>query len=119
MLGFSMSSVGFRAVAVLLAAVALPVLCHPAFAADVKRPGKSMAAAVRAPEPSGSEAVGKLLRDEAGPSDPDVPLPQRGLGATQGPSSTPLAGPQMFGRREDGGGVFGLKIPIPVSRAAN
>lgn len=111
--------VGARAVAALLAVLVLPVLCQPVFAADVKRPAKSVSAAATAPEPSGSEVVGKLLRDEAGPSDPDVPLPQRGLGATQGPASTPLAGPQMFGRREDGGGVFGLKIPIPVTRSAN
>jgi hypothetical protein len=115
----SFVGVGPRAVAALLAVLVLPVLCHPVFAADVRRPAKSVAAAVKAQEASGAELVGKLLRDEAGPSDPDVPLPQRGLGTTQGPSSTPLAGPQMFGRHEDGGGVFGLKIPIPVTRSAN
>jgi hypothetical protein len=110
--------VGSRPVAALLAAVALPIFCQPVFAADAKR-SAAPSAAVKAPEPSGAEVVGKLLREQDGPSDPDVPLPQRGLGATQSPASTPLPGPQVFGRREDGGGVFGLKIPIPASRGAN
>lgn len=111
----SMLSVGSRAVAVLLAAVALPVLYHPVAAADARRP----VAAVKAPEPSGAELVGKLLREQNGPSDPDVPLPQRGLGITRAPTSTPLAGPRVFGRQEDGGGVFGLKFPIPATRGTN
>jgi hypothetical protein len=118
MLGFSMLSVGSRAVAVLLAAVALPVLCQPVSAADARRaavPGM----AVKAPQPSGAELVGKLLREQTGPSDPDVPLPQRGLSTTQAPASTPLAGPQVFGRQEDGGGVFGVKFPIPAGRGTN
>jgi len=110
-----MSFVGVRAVAVLLAAVALPVLCQPACAADVKRP-LAPVAAVKAPAPSGAELAGKMLREQNGPSDPDVPLPQHGLGVSPAPASTPLAGPQMFGRHEDGGGVFGMKFPIPVSR---
>ena len=110
--------VGSRAVAALLAAVVLPVLCQPASAADVKRPGAA-GVAVKAPEPTGAELVGKLLNEQNGPSNPDVPLPQRGLGVTQSPASTPLAGPQIFGRREDGGGIFGLKIPIPATRGTN
>ncbi|MBN9089047.1 MAG: hypothetical protein J0J01_19235 [Reyranella sp.] len=110
-----MSFVGSRVVAVLLAAVALPVLCQPAFAADTKRPA-APSAAVKAPEPSGAELVGKLLREQNGPSDPDVPLPQRGLGTSEAPASPSLPGPQVFGRREEGGGVFGLKFPIPVAR---
>ena len=114
-----MSAFGVRSVAVLLAAVAHPALCQPAFAADAKRQGgQNVAAAVKAPEPSGAELVGKLLREQNGPSDPDVPLPQRGLSASPSPASTPLAGPQVYGRREDGGGVFGMKFPIPVSRGA-
>jgi hypothetical protein len=108
--------VGFRAIAALLAALVLPVVCQPAFAADVKRPA-APSAAVKAPEPSGAEVVGKLLQN--GPSDPDVPLPQRGLGASPAPASPALAGPQVFGRREEGGGVFGLKFPIPVTRGAS
>jgi hypothetical protein len=113
-----MSVFGVRALASLLALAALPVLCQSASAAEPKRAAPS--AAVKAPEPSGSELVGKLLREQNGPSDPDVPLPQRDLSLTRAPaSSTPLSGPQMFGRREDNGGVFGLKFPIPVNRGAN
>jgi len=114
----SFVGVGFRVVAALLAAVVLPLLCQPASAADVKRPA-APGVAVKAPEPTGAELVGKLLREDNGPSNPDVPMPQRGLGVTQAPASTPLTGPQVFGRREDGGGVFGLKIPIPATRGAN
>jgi hypothetical protein len=63
--------------------------------------------------------VGKLLKEQDGPSNPDVPLPQRDLSLTRAPASTPLSGPQVFGRREDNGGVFGLKFPIPVNRGTN
>jgi hypothetical protein len=65
-----------------------------------------------APKPTGSEIVGKMLADP--PSDPDVPLPQRGLSA-EAPSS-PSDGPQIYGRKEEGGGVLGFKIPIPAER---
>jgi hypothetical protein len=112
----NMSFVGIRALAALLAVVALPLLCQPASAADKR---SAAPGAVKAPEPSGSELVGKLLNEANGPSDPDVPMPQRGLGASQSPRSAPLAGPQVFGRQEDGGGVFGLKFPIPATRGAN
>ncbi len=114
----NMSSVTRALALLLLAVVALPILCQPVSAADPKRSAASDAAA-KAPEPSGAELVGKLLSEQNGPSDPDVPLPQRGLGASQAPASTPLAGPQIFGRHEDGGGVFGLKFPIPATRGAN
>jgi len=76
-------------------------------------------AAVKAPEPTGAELVGKLLSEQEGPSNPDVPLPQYGLSQTSQPASTPLSGPQVYGRREEGGGVFGLKIPIRVHGGSN
>jgi hypothetical protein len=113
-----MSFVGFRALAALLAVLAFPVLCQPAAAADVKR-SASPAAVKPLPQPTGAELVGKLLSEQNGPSDPDVPMPQPGLGVTRSPASTPLSGPQVFGRREDGGGVFGLKFPIPATRGTN
>jgi hypothetical protein len=65
------------------------------------------------PNASGAEIVGKLLATP--PSDPNVPLPRADL-ATKAPADRPLDGPQVFGRREEGGGVFGLKIPIPANR---
>jgi len=113
----NMSFVGFRALAALLAVVALPVLCQPASAADARR---SAPVAVKpVPQPTGAELVGRLLNEQNGPSDPDVPMPRPGLGVTPNPASTPLSGPQVFGRQEDGGGVFGLKFPIPATRGAN
>ena len=66
-----------------------------------------------APKPTGAEIVGKMLADP--PSDPDVPLPQRGLSA-EAPASAPSDSPQIYGRKEDGGGVLGFKIPIPAER---
>lgn len=69
-----------------------------------------------APNSRGAEIVGKLLANP--PSDPDVPLPQGNL-ATRPPADGPLDHPTIFGRQEDGGGVFGLKIPIPADRSAS
>lgn len=67
--------------------------------------------------PSGAELVGRLLAERAGRSDPDVPLPQRDLAAST-PPFAPLTGPQIYGRREEGSIVVGLKIPIPAGRGA-
>jgi hypothetical protein len=104
----------------LLVLAALPALVAPsASAADIKRPVTPNTKAIQPPAPTGAELVGKLLLEQNGPSDPDVPMPQRGLKRTQEPTSTPLSGPQVFGRQEEGGGVFGLKIPIPATRSAN
>ena len=108
-----MSFVVFRGVAALLAAVTLPLLGQSASAADLKRP---VAPAVMAPAPTGSELVGKLLAEQNGPSDPDVPMPQRGLTR---PQDRPAVGPQIYGRQEDGGAVLGLKFPIPATRGIN
>lgn len=112
-----MSSVVSRWLVALIAAAAVPLYCAPASAADGKR--APVPAAKPAPEPTGAELVGKLLSQQDGPSDPDVPLPQHGLSRNAQPASTPLGGPQIYGRREDGGGVFGLKIPIGVHGGAN
>ena len=68
-----------------------------------------------APPPSGAEIVGKMLNP---PSDPDVPLPRRDL-ATRPPTDGPSDRPTIFGRQEEGGGVFGVKIPIPADRDAS
>jgi hypothetical protein len=113
-----MSSVFSRCLLALLAAAALPLLCAPASAADGKRPA-APTAVKPAPEPTGSELVGKLLSEQNGPSNPDVPLPQVGLSQNAQPNSAPLSGPQIYGRREEGGGVFGLKFPIGVHNGTN
>jgi hypothetical protein len=69
-----------------------------------------------APNASGAEIVAKLLSNP--PSDPDVPLPQGNL-ATRPPADSALDHSTIFGRQEDGGGVFGLRIPIPADRNAS
>lgn len=113
-----MSSVASRCLVALLAAAAIPLVCAPVSAADGKHPAAPVGVKP-APEPTGSELVGKLLSEQNGPSDPDVPLPQYGLGQNAQPNSTPITGPQIYGRREEGGGVFGLKFPIGVHNGAN
>jgi hypothetical protein len=112
-----MSSAASRCLVALLAAATVPLLCVPASAADGKR--APAPAAKPAPEPTGAELVGKLLSEQDGPSNPEVPLPQYGLTRNSQPASTPLSGPQIYGRREEGGGVFGLKIPIGVHNGVN
>jgi hypothetical protein len=82
----------------------------------VKTPVPTPAAA-RAP--SNVEIINKLLMP--GASDPDVPLPHRDLADSAGDSASangPARSPRMFGRGEQGGGVFGLSIPIPADRHA-
>jgi hypothetical protein len=81
-----------------------------------KKPVLAAAAATAiGPQPSAAEIVGNLLAPHA--SDPDVPLPQPGLAAVP-PANEPSAGPRIFGRGEDGGGVLGIRIPIPATRGA-
>ncbi len=113
-----MSSVVSKCVVALLAVGTLPLFCDAAFAGDGKHPATS-AAVKPAPEPTGAELVGKMLSEQDGPSNPDIPLPQYGLGQNTQPNSKPLSGPQIYGRREDGGGVFGLKFPIGVHTGTN
>ena len=50
-------------------------------------------------------------------SDPNVPLPRAN---SDGAGNEPQAstGPRIFGRSEDGGGVLGLRLPIPADRNA-
>jgi hypothetical protein len=112
-----MSSVASRCLVALIAAATVPLFCDAASAADGKRPATP--AVKPAPEPTGAELVGKMLSEQNGPSNPDVPLPQYGLSQSAQPNSAPLSGPQIYGRREDGGGVFGLKFPIGVHSGTN
>jgi hypothetical protein len=94
--------------------VARPIGCGPGHPAKGEQ--NSAAGFAGRPNASGAEIVGKLLSNP--PSDPDVPLPQSNL-ATRPPADGPLGHPTIFGRQEDGGGVFGLKVPIPADRGAS
>lgn len=111
------SAIAWRAFVALVAATAAVALAgFPARAGDsgaaALRPSPTMPAA-----PSGAELVGKLLTERATASDPDIPLPQRDLTA-QEPAFVPLTGPQVYGRRDEGSVILGLKIPIPADRRA-
>lgn len=87
--------------------------------------GQPSAARTKAPKPSpatepGPTAVEMLNKslNPGGSSDPDVPLPHPDL-ANVGPSGPARGtGTQLYGRQEEGGGVLGLRMPIPVDRGA-
>src|SRR5262245_27002424 len=66
--------------------------------------------------PSSADIVNKLLHP--GPSDPNVPLPRADLDATSRAVEPAGNGLQLYGRGEQGGGVLGLRLPIPVERGA-
>jgi hypothetical protein len=69
--------------------------------------------------PTNVEIVNKALNP--GASDPNVPLPRADLSDASGnePSTASSSGPRIFGRSEDGGGVLGLRVPIPADRNAS
>jgi hypothetical protein len=64
--------------------------------------------------PSNVDLVNKALKP--GASDPDVPLPHPDLANPPPDRAISGATPQIFGRQEQGGGVFGLRVPIPADR---
>jgi hypothetical protein len=66
--------------------------------------------------PTNVEIVNRSINP--GASDPNVPLPRADL--SDGAGSEPRASnaPRIFGRSEDGGGVLGLRVPIPADRNA-
>jgi hypothetical protein len=66
--------------------------------------------------PTNVEIVNKALNP--GASDPNVPLPQAGLSDGAGSEPPASNAPRIFGRGEDGGGVLGLRVPIPADRNA-
>ena len=66
--------------------------------------------------PTGAEAVGKLLQPQQ--ADPSVPLPHPDLAERASEAPESLDKPTIYGRREDGGGVVGFRVPIPADRSA-
>jgi hypothetical protein len=87
-------------------------VARPQLEAQAKTKAAQPAAAI-APAPSSADIVNKLL--SPGPSDPNVPLPRADLAGESAQSGSSKK-PQIFGRGEDGGGVFGLRVPIPADR---
>lgn len=64
-----------------------------------------------------AEIAGRSLNP--GASDPDVPLPHPGLSeefSNRTDVARPLSGPTPYGRGESGGGILGLRLPIPAHR---
>lgn len=91
-------------------AISLAVaMAGPASAAGPQAPAP--AASPISPGTGGSKAVNKLLSPDRG--DPEAPLPAAGL-PDKSTVSKPSDGPRIYGREETGGGVLGLRFPIPV-----
>ena len=71
----------------------------------------SASALPKVPDGPDAASVGRLL--ESRPSDPDVPMPKPDLAApTAAEHASPRTG--IYGRREEGGGVLGLRFPFPA-----
>lgn len=85
--------------------------------------GRPVEPRARAPKPSpaaeqGPSAVEILNRslNPGAASDPDVPLPHPDLTQVGPAGGARGGGTQVYGRQEEGGGVLGLRMPIPVDR---
>lgn len=87
---------------------------RPPQMAQVKTPAPKLESAeVLTP----AELAGRSLKP--GTSDPDVPLPHPGLSeefSDRTDMAKPLSGPTPYGRGERGGGILGLRLPIPAHR---
>lgn len=119
-LGIGQEAAGFSAKAAPLLVVAPlvipPSVGRPDLMAQAQKKGPPPAIASPEPAATGAEIVGKLLAPRA--SDPDVPLPLPDLGE-KSQAEAPLTGPQLYGRGEPGGGILGLRVPIPVDRSGS
>jgi hypothetical protein len=65
--------------------------------------------------PSNVDLVNKALNPGRS-SNPDVPLPHPDLAGPAAKESDTVIAPQIYGRQEQGGGVLGLRVPIPADR---
>ncbi|WP_422000070.1 hypothetical protein [Reyranella sp.] len=91
-----------------------------AAAAATAQAGQPAAGRAPAPTPAAAreatpvEQVNKALNP--GASDPDVPLPRADLSTARDTTAAALRA-QIYGRQEQGGGVFGLRVPIPADHS--
>ena len=95
--------------------LASPARPRPALTAEAKRPLPGVKSSHQ--PATAAEIVGRLLAP--GASNPDVPLPHPDLSeefSVRPETAGPLKGPTPYGRPETGGGVLGLRMPIPVER---
>ena len=109
---------------VLVAAFGLAAAATPGFAQATKERPQVAQAKSKTPAPtpaaergpSNVELVNKALNP--GASDPDVPLPHPDLARSAADQPASSTGAQIYGRQEQGGGVFGFRMPIPADRNA-
>lgn len=102
------------------AAIGLIASASPGFGQATKNAGKTKAPApTPATEqgPSNVDLVNKALNP--GASDPDVPLPHPDLAKPSGDPSDSTGKATIYGRQEQGGGVFGFRMPIPADRSGS
>jgi hypothetical protein len=94
--------------------------CFPVFAygADLKQNMKIAPGLPASSNPSGAEAVGKLMNPYG--ADPSVPLPAPNLVTTSEVDQAPQK-PEIYGRGQQGGqngsileGLIGVRIPFPA-----
>jgi hypothetical protein len=98
----------------LLAVLGTAAVANPGFAQTTKQAKTPAPTPATERGPSNVDLVNKALNP--GASDPDVPLPHPDLANSRGDRSVSSAKPQIYGRQEEGGGVFGLRMPIPAAR---
>ena len=65
--------------------------------------------------PSNVDLVNKALNPGRS-SNPDVPLPHPDLASPAAKEFEAITAPQIYGRQEQGGGVLGVRVPIPADR---
>jgi hypothetical protein len=98
----------------LCTALGVAAAANPGFAQTTKQPKTPTPTPATERGPSNVDLVNKALNP--GASDPDVPLPHPDLAKSSGSRSASSAKPQIYGRQEEGGGVFGFRMPIPADR---
>jgi len=98
----------------LFAALGMAAVASPGFAQTTKQTKAPAPTPANERGPSNVDLVNKALNP--GASDPDVPLPHPDLAKPGGDRSVSSSKPQIYGRQEDGGGVFGFRMPIPAVR---
>ena len=97
-----------------LTALGMAVSATPGFAQTTKQAKGPAPTPAAERGPSNVDLVNKALNP--GAPNPDVPLPHPDLANSSGDRSVSSAKPQIYGRQEEGGGVFGLRMPIPAVR---
>lgn len=99
---------------------ALPAVLPPAAARPVRLPASATPVAVK---PAGNNALAAATTDGpvgnflARPRDPDAPLPHPDIEGMQG-QRRGWAGPHPYARGGQGGGSFGLSVPLPAERVS-